>query len=290
MSTPRVTNPPREPRGVTLLEVLVVIGLIVLLLGILLPALAVLRQNATLAKSQSNLRQIGTYLRAYSSDNREFIVPAAFDYRNNPYPGNVRTTSPPGATIPMGVASYGSWSDILWTDAGLGPVVLGEAEGEYDYRFDSPDRDFFKIKPSERIVFRSDADNTRTMNGDNPFPFGTGSTDIERGQPGYFAANGFFDARPENNGRWFTTAQIKQPAMSLYLVDSYAGEVIAPECEPFGCDDSPESEEAMEVDFRYVGEVAIIQTIDGAVRPESRWESLEELQADRRIRVTNLDR
>lgn len=290
MSTPRVTNPPREPRGVTLIEILTVIGVIALLVAILLPSLSVLRRNAIFTKSQSNLRQIGTYLRSYQSDHREYIVPAAFDYRNNPIPGKVRTTSPPGAVIPMGEARTGSWSDILWTHAGLGPVPLAIAEGEYDYRFDSPDRDYFLARPGEPSVFRSEAVNTRSKNGTNPYPFGTGSTDVEKDQPGYFAANGFFDSRPQNNGRWYTSAQIKRPAMSLYLVDSFAGEVIEPQCEPFGCDDTPESEEAMEVDFRYVGGMALILKLDLSVKPESRWDTLEELQNDRQIRVTNLDR
>ena len=65
---------------------------------------------------------------------------------------------------------------------------------------------------------------------------------------------------------------------------------MAPECEPFGWDDSEVWAEAMEVDFRYVGEVTTILLLDGAVRAEPRWETLEELQTDRQIRVTNLDR
>ena len=288
--TPARTCPADLRRGITIVEVLTVIGVIVLLLGILLPALGVLRQNAILSRSQANLRQLGTYLKAYSTDNREFITPAAFDYRNNPIPGKVRSPSPVDATMPIEPENYGSWSDILWTDAGLGPVSIGETEGEYDYRFDSPDKDFFLRRPDYRTVFRSDADNTRAKNGTNAYPFGSGSTEIEREQPGYFAANGFFDTRPENNGRWFTTAQIKRPFQSLYLVDSYAGEVIAPDCEPFGCDDTEASAEAMEVDFRYVGEVTTILLLDGAVRAEPRWETLEELQTDRQIPVTNLDR
>jgi len=286
----RTTDLPDRRRGITIVEIMTVIGIIILLLAILLPSLGVLRGNAVFARSQGNLRQIATWLKAYSTENREFIVPAAFDYRNASSPGKVRTISPPGATMPIEPASYGSWSDIVWTDAGLGPVVVGPELGGYDYRFDSPDFDFFNAQPEYQTPIRSDAENTRSMNGDNAFPFGTGSRDVEQGQYGFFAANGFFDARPENNGRWFTTAQIKRPFQSLYLVDSYGGEVIAPECEPFGCTENDDaSDAAMQVDFRYVGEFALILTLDGAVKGEARWETLDELEGDRGIRVRNLD-
>lgn len=277
-------------RGVTLVEILTVFGVIVILLAILLPALGVLRGNASFVRSQGNLRQIGTWLRSYSTDNREFIVPAAFDYRANPLPGKVRTASPPGTTMPTGRENFGSWSDILWSNAGLGPVVLGDAEGEYDYRFDSPDRVFFNARPDYRTVLRSDAENTRASGGTDAFPFGDGSREDEKGQPGYFAANGFFDARPVGTqpARWYTTAQIRGPSSSMYLVDSFAGEVIRPECEPFGCEDVPNDPD-VEVDFRYTGELCLMLMLDGSVRSESKWEDFEELETSRGVRIRKLD-
>jgi type II secretory pathway pseudopilin PulG len=280
----------RQPRrGVTIVEILTVIGVIILLLAILLPGLGILRANAIYARSQGNLRQLGTWLRAYANDNREFVIPAAFDYRASPVRGNVRTPSPPGTSMPIGEAHYGSWSDVMWSDAGLGPVSLGVSEGEYDYRFDSPDRIFFDVRPDYRTPIRSDADNTRASDGTNAFPFGTGSQIVERGQPGYFAANGFFDVRPEVGGRWYTTAQIKRPFQSLYLVDSFAGEVIRPECAPFGCEDGV-GETQVEVDFRYVGDLCLMLLLDGSVRAEPRWSDLQELEVERQVRVRNLDR
>jgi type II secretory pathway pseudopilin PulG len=277
-------------RGVTLVEILTVFGVIVILLAILLPALGLLRSNANFVRSQGNLRQIGTWMRSYSTDNREFIVPAAFDYRQNPLPGKVRTASPPGTVMPTGRENFGSWSDILWTDAGLGPVVLGDAEGEYDYRFDSPDRVFFNARPDYRTVLRSDAENTRASGGTDAFPFGTGSQADEKGQPGYFAANGFFDARPvgAEAARWYTTAQIRGPSSSMYLVDSFAGEVIRPECEPFGCEADP-NDPLVEVDFRYTGDLCLMLMLDGSVRSEAKWEDFEELETSRGVRIRKLD-
>ncbi|MCH8314670.1 MAG: prepilin-type N-terminal cleavage/methylation domain-containing protein [Planctomycetes bacterium] len=78
-------------RGFTITELLVVIGLIVLLIGILLPALAAVKSGGLMTKSMANMRQIATWMRLYSSDNREFILPSQFDYSDNSYPGKVRS-------------------------------------------------------------------------------------------------------------------------------------------------------------------------------------------------------
>ena len=84
-------------RGITIVEMLIVIGVIAVLLAILLPALSVARRNALWATSQANLREIGQLLVLYAGDNREAIVPTAFDYRTNLAAGKPRSASPAGA-------------------------------------------------------------------------------------------------------------------------------------------------------------------------------------------------
>src|SRR5271170_7869531 len=73
----RMTKPETNSRrGFTLVELLVVIGIIAVLVGLLLPALNKAQQQAHSIKCMSNLRQISQGLFAYSAENNGWIVPA----------------------------------------------------------------------------------------------------------------------------------------------------------------------------------------------------------------------
>jgi prepilin-type processing-associated H-X9-DG protein/prepilin-type N-terminal cleavage/methylation domain-containing protein len=88
----------REPPGFTLIEVLLVIGIISLLVALTLPLLGRSRQIAKRSVCGSNLRQIGIAITMYGSSNRDWGPPwtgGVFDFvmADNKGPKGYRTTA-----------------------------------------------------------------------------------------------------------------------------------------------------------------------------------------------------
>jgi len=94
--------------GFTLVELLIVIGVIALLISILLPALSRARESAVTLKCAANLRSIGQGLLAYAAENKG-MLPPAYEYRTFKLDLAAGTQTP---TAP--VAGYVQFSSYLF--------------------------------------------------------------------------------------------------------------------------------------------------------------------------------
>jgi prepilin-type N-terminal cleavage/methylation domain-containing protein/prepilin-type processing-associated H-X9-DG protein len=93
-----------KQNGFTLVELLVVIGIVALLISILLPALNKARQAAITVQCAARMRQLTTATFMYVNDNRGYLPPIVEGYKK--FPGNSGDWAGPGSLFPAGTTGY----------------------------------------------------------------------------------------------------------------------------------------------------------------------------------------
>ena len=106
-----------RPTGFTLVELLVVIGIIAILIALLLPILGQARLHARWVVCQSNMRTIGQLLLMYANSNNGWIYPVGEGDPNKPAgPDNLRRLGsflPPEQRWPAYVKGLEKWNHPL---------------------------------------------------------------------------------------------------------------------------------------------------------------------------------
>ena len=109
MQTTRKSHPQKrstwpEAPAFTLIELLVVIAIIAILASLLLPALAVVKEEGKMAKCLSNLRQIGIGMQTFYDENEDLPYTASLGASSPFVPASAGTG--PGVDMP----NHGQWT------------------------------------------------------------------------------------------------------------------------------------------------------------------------------------
>lgn len=154
----RMGNARRTPRGFTLIEMLVVIAIVLLLAGLLLPAVAMVRRQAKIAAARTEVKQIEAAWRQYYSAYEKWPPMLSYTSTFVRIEGAVAALLTRGETDAVNNPKRLRFLDFKrlnadgtpvtpWADTSLTDAAMGDEGGKKRFYYSMFDMDYDNIIP-----------------------------------------------------------------------------------------------------------------------------------------------